>query len=774
MSASAAASIVLAAGLAAGPETGAGSGQGTPAGTGAAATDGSYRAPERSYRAVRTIDPIVVDGRGTERTWALATPDDRFGERQPDLGATPPVRTTLKVAYDDLALYVLLECESEPGDVIVRTLRRDNSGIFADDSVYVKLDPTHDRRTGVSLGVNAEGAQIDLLGLEDGREFLTQWDAVWSAEVQRRNDGYTVEYRIPFAILGLKRAAERTMGLEISRDHPSRNATYDWRVIVPPRSPMAASQFGDLVGLRDIAGQRAIEYTPYALLRTNFRPQFTADPARRPNVATGGDLRVQIGAGSYVEASLLTDFAQVEADEVQVARDRFPLFFPERRPFFVNGLEVFNFGRSSEAQLFFSRRVGLVGGKQVPLLGGAKVYGRTPLVSYGVLHVQTLGSPSDPSRNLPATVPTNVTVARMRLQVTRTLNVGMMLLGEHRFGEQRDADDASGGLDSQLIALDGRMQWDSFVAGSWIAQQGRPAGIDAAGMRTPAAAPSSDVGASAYTALVYRGLLVRPSLLWLWSDEDFAPALGFYRRPGSARQEAAVTFAPRPRVLGLREIEFGPRYSVETTPGYGARLGQEASSSVSLNWRNGSSLGYAVASFVDDVQQDFQLYGYDVRAREYRGLRQSVSFNSPERRAIGVGGGYEAFDLFGGFAHQPSASVTARLGKHFTMRTSYTHLVGRLADQDQRFDFGFANGNLDVAFTRDLAFDVLGRLDLSPGRRRFGAQSRLRWRFAPGSDIYLVYRAEEPIGGSAGAPDREPFHELTLKLTYYLRAFVDR
>jgi hypothetical protein len=737
-----------------------------------APTPGNAEQPERTYKAVRAVDPMVIDGRITERTWDLAPRDDRFGERQPDLGAKPPVRTTMRVAYDDLALYVLLECESKPGDVIVRTLRRDNSGIFSDDAVYVKLDATHDRRTGVSLGVNADGAQIDALGLEDGREFLTQWDAVWQAEVTKRNDGFTVEYRIPFAILGLKRADERVMGLEISRDHPSRNATYDWRVIVPPRSPMAASQFGTLYGLKNISGQRAIEYTPYALLRTNFRPDFTADPARRPNIATGGDLRVQIGAGSYVEASLLTDFAQVEADEVQVARDRFPLFFPERRPFFVNGLEVFNFGRGSEAQLFFSRRVGLVDGKQVPLLGGAKVYGRTRLVSYGLLHVQTLGSPSEPTRGLAATVPTNVSVGRIRVQATRTFNVGMMLLGEHRFGES-NADDASGGIDTQLITRDGKIQWSSFVAGSWVQRPGARPMTDEMGIRTPAMPATSDVGSSAYSAIEYRGLYVRPSLLWLWSDRDFTPALGFYRRPGSARQEASLQFAPRPRVLGLREITFGPRYSVETTPEYGTRLGQEASSSLAINWKNGSSIGYSVASFVDTVQQDFELYGYDVEAREYRGFRQRVGFSTPERRVLGVDGSYEALDLFGGFAHQANGGITARLGKHFTMQGSYTHLVGRLADESEKFSFGYANGGIDIAVNRNLAFDALGRLDLSPGRQRFGAQSRIRWRFAPGSDIFLVYRAEQPIGASMDET-REPFHELTLKFTYYLRAFVDR
>ena len=317
------------------------------------------RPGHRAYRAMRAVDAITVDGRATERTWQLAPPDDRFTERQPEVGAEPPLRTTVRVAYDDSNLYVFIECESEPGDVIVRTLRRDNGGIYDDDTVTVKIDPSNNNRDAVALGVNAEGAQIDSLALDDGGQWITEWDAVWFAETVRRDDGYTVEYQIPFAILGIKSAKEKVIGFNISRDHPRRNATYDWRLFVPPRSPMSASQFGDVTGLRDVQAQRAIELTPYALARTNLQPEFTVDPRRRPNLATGGDLRLQVGEASYIEASFNTDFAQVEADEVQVARDRFPLFFPERRPFFINGLDAFNFGRPSEAQLFFSRRVGL-------------------------------------------------------------------------------------------------------------------------------------------------------------------------------------------------------------------------------------------------------------------------------------------------------------------------------------------------------------------------------------------------------------------------------
>ena len=718
----------------------------------------------RRYVAVRAVDEIVIDGRADEKTWDLAPEDDRFRERSPNLGQDAPHRTSFKVAYDDQNLYVFIDAQSRPGDVTVRTLRRDNTGIFADDTVYVKIDPTYTRRNAYSFGVNADGAQIDTLGLEDGRDFILEWDSVWTAETVRREDGYTVEYRIPFAVLGIKSADVATMGLDFSRDVPSDNSTYDWRLFVPPRSPMAASQFGTLEGLRNIKGGRAIEVTPYALAKTSFDRSFSADPTRRPNVATGADFRVQLGAASYAEASLLTDFAQVEADAVQVARNRFPLFFPERRPFFINGLDVFNFGRRSEAQLFFSRRIGLQGGSPVPILGGAKVYGRTGVLQYGVLQVQTLGATDDPERGVRASNPENFTVGRVRVQATRAFNVGMMLLGRHRVGEQGH-DDAAGGVDAQLIAADGKLLGYGFVAGTWAEQApDEPPPPD-----EPAPPiPPAEIGSSAYASLEYRGLYVRPSLSWLWSDEDFDPRLGFYRRTNASRQQARLVFAPRPKAASIREVNFGPTYSLETTPEYDARLGQEGSAYVQLDWANGANIGNTVAHFVDVVQRDFELYGHTIDAATYRGFRNRVYAGLPSRRAVGGNLSYEFVELFGGAAHQPSASTTLRLGKHFTLGASYTHLVGQFRD-GQRYNFGFANGNVDVAITRNLAFDNLLRMDLSPGSERVGLQSRLRWRFLPGSDLFLVYRNNLPVRSDTGA---DPFHSVTLKVAYYLRSFI--
>jgi hypothetical protein len=215
--------------------------------------------------------------------------------------------------------------------------------------------------------------------------------------------------------------------------------------------------------------------------------------------------------------------------------------------------------------------------------------------------------------------------------------------------------------------------------------------------------------------------------------------------------------------------------SIETDPRYTERLGRTAGSEMNALWRNGSSVGYAIAHFVDTVQQPFALYRHEVEARTYTGFRQTMWANTPERRALQLGAVYEWIELFGGVAHLPTVDVTARLGKHFTMSAAYSHVVGRLADPGEDFNFGYANANIDVAITRNLAFDNLGRLDLSPGNERVGVQSRLRWRFAPGSDLFVVYRSDVPLNdGEAGQPARDPFHELTVKVSVYMRAFVRR
>lgn len=730
--------------------------------------------PPRSIEAVRTKEEMTIDGKSLEAVWSRAPVGGGFQEREPNLGGEPEFKTSFQVAYDANYLYVLVHADIDPGLIRVRTLKRDSFGIFGDSTISVKLDAHHDRRSAVNLAVNADGAQIDIMVLEDGRVGIPEWDAVWTAEVDRHDHGYTAEFKIPFAVLGVKGGDEFTMGLDITRDEPIRNATFDWRLIVPPRHPVSASSFGTLTGLKNIKARRALEFTPFVAASTDFQPIFRLDPRRRANVAAGADARIQVGTGSYVEASVLTDFAQVEADQVQVANDRFPLFYQERRPFFINGLDVFNFGRPGEAQLFFSRQIGLSGGVPTPIGGGVKAYGRSGPVSYGILNVQTLGSlPHDDTSDEEPTAPENFTVARVRMQTGKYASFGILGVGKHRIGES-DHEVLSGGIDGEVRALEGKLRTYAFVATNWSQVAALPALVDeesGAVLDLPTQRDEK-VGYSAHALAEYQGLYVRPGVKWVWSDEQFEAPLGFYRRPGTATQSAWVKFVPRPKFWGLREVAFGPSTNITTDPGYKKILTRDWGNSVSMRWRVPWSVSYDVRYGQDEVLDAFEIYGYEVGAKEYSGFSHGARVESPSRQIISAEFGYRYSQRFGGEAHQIRSKIRLRANKHFSLSGTYTHLVGHLEDRADTFDFGYLNGTVLVAIHRNLTWDNLVRYSLEPGVERVGLQSRIRWRYRPGSDIFLVYANQLPLQEAAAQADAENLHSLTLKATFYLRAFL--
>lgn len=731
----------------------------------------------KRVRATRTTEAMVIDGRATEAVWSHTEVRTDFLERQPRLGHAPNFDVEMRIAYDDDNLYVYLETRNMGRKPRVRTLRRDSSGIFWDDWIGLKIDPLRDRRTNYTFFVNADGAQQDLLGLDDGRTGLGQWDAVWQAETVTHDDGYSVEYAIPFYVLGVRSDGDQSMGFNVSVGDMELGADIDWSMITPPLSGIASSQHGDLIGIEGVPSGRALELIPFGLVRTNFQPEFEIDPRRAANVRLGGDMRVKVSAGSYVEATVLTDFAQVNADAVQVAQDRFPLFFPEQRPFFLNGLDVLNFGVPGSAQLFFTRRIGLEGGAPVPLASGVKAYGRNDALTYAVLNVQTLRTfpdPEDPDDD--GTPAENFTVARVRSQLTPNLAVGGLTMGRAVF-ENADTlgqgDHFAGGVDAELRALRSKLRVYGFFAGTWGEDPPRDLERDeeTSEIVTLPTDRSTDAGMSGYATVEYRGLYVRPSASWLWSDEDFDPRMGFYRRPGTAIQSAALNFAPRPAVLNLREIVFGPSASFTTDASYDQLLTRTFGGGVAVNWNGGTSISYNVEQFADEVQSDFELYEYLIDADLYQGVRNTLSLSTPNRLAVVGNASAQYADFFGGRLARFTGGLDLRPIKYFSLSGSYTHLLGEL-DEGETFDFGFANGTVEFAINPNISLDNIVRLSLEPGAERFGLQSRFRWRYRPGSDLFLVYRNGIPLGDGPQDPtdpDPEPFHELMLRVNVYFR-----
>jgi hypothetical protein len=334
--------------------------------------------PGEPVRAVRLAEPLHVDGRLDEPAWAAAPSFDGFLQLFPDEGRPPSERTEVRVLFDDRTLYVGISCHDSRPDEVSRPLgRRDNAPYS--DQVSIYLDSMHDRRTAYVFSLNAAGVQADKLLYGDDQE-STDWDAVWDGAVAETPDGWSAEFAIPLSILRFSPADQQVWGFGVMRVLArTHEELVSIRLKRADRGVVA--HFAELTGLDGLAPVQELSLTPYLATRLILRPKYddgTADQPRLldPTAELGLDLRASLGRGLALQGAINPDFGQVEADQVTLNLSRYELFFPEKRPFFMQGLELFQgptpHNQPSPQQLFYSRRVGL----DAPILAATKLTGR--------------------------------------------------------------------------------------------------------------------------------------------------------------------------------------------------------------------------------------------------------------------------------------------------------------------------------------------------------------------------------------------------------------
>ncbi len=310
----------------------------------------------REYRAVRTPAPPHLDGKLDDEVWQLAAPISDFTQQEPDTGAPPTERTTVRVLFDDHALYIGAQLDdSQP---VTRKLARRDSFLAA-DWFAVYLDTHHDHRVVRMFRVGAGGVIRDsIVESDDFQGEDRSWDPVWDGVAASTPTGWSVEMRIPYAQLRFPDLPTQVWGINFHREI-TRNNEYDRLVHVPRNESGFIARFAHLVGIEGIAPPRRLEILPYVITRS--RNDGSADPGN-PFAADGDveldggiDLEYGLASNLTLSATLNPDFGQVEADPAQLNLSEFELYYDERRPFFLEGAELFSF---RAADLFYSRRLG--------------------------------------------------------------------------------------------------------------------------------------------------------------------------------------------------------------------------------------------------------------------------------------------------------------------------------------------------------------------------------------------------------------------------------
>lgn len=316
--------------------------------------------------AARRTGEINLDGRLDEPAWHAAQPAGGFVQSYPKPGQSATDPTEVRVLYDDAALYVGIRMfDQHPDSIAAQLARRDASGIYS-DWAHLIVDSYHDRRTAFRFSVNPKGVKKDVYTSNDNQEDLN-WDAIWDVATRVDSAGWVAEYRIPLSQLRFgNQGKERVWGFQVQRDVARRQERDTWNPWVPDGRGFV-SRFGDLTGLVDVPTPRRLEVVPYASSRFTRAPGNPANPFFKSTdvrPSAGADLRYGLPAGLTLTATINPDFGQVEVDPSVVNLTAFETFFPEKRPFFLEGSDVFSFGQINtqndfgSQQYFYSRRVG--------------------------------------------------------------------------------------------------------------------------------------------------------------------------------------------------------------------------------------------------------------------------------------------------------------------------------------------------------------------------------------------------------------------------------
>jgi len=499
--------------------------------------------PARSARFLArapSIDGAVLDDEG----WKDVEPVTGFSQTTPEDGAPVSEKTEVRLAFTEDALIVGVVCfDSDPSKIVVSDSRRD-SPLDDVDSFRFILDTYRDGQNGFVFGTSPAGGEYDAQVSLEGREgdqsarqqtgagggFNLNWDAAWTVRTKVGDFGWSAEFSIPFKNLRYARGGEQSWGFNMQRNIRRKKEVAYWSPLPRQYNILRVSRAGVLEGVRT-PPQRNLKITPYVLGSStrDYRTETKFDTGAQ----VGGDLKYSVTPSLTFDATVNTDFAQVEVDEQQVNLDRFSLFFPEKRPFFLENAGVFTAGNSGEVDLFFSRRIGIAStGDPLTIRGGARLSGKVRGFNVGLIDMQT--------KALRGVAPANnFAVVRVSRELPNRSGFGALFVNRQSTGDV----EVAGVRDSnRTYALDGRR------------------GIGRYGQITGWVAGTSSPGITR-EARAFDGAFLRESprfdLRVKYTDvgAGFNPEVGFLRRSAFRKLDLHILNRTRPKTfLGLQEL----------------------------------------------------------------------------------------------------------------------------------------------------------------------------------------------------------------------------
>lgn len=667
--------------------------------------------PERRVARVTRIEPSEapeIDGNITEAVWAKVAEIGELHQRVPALGAAPSERTKIQIAQDGKNLYIAIYCyDSSPDELRATQIRRD-SDLEPDDRVEIVLDTLHDRRNSYFFQISPGGSIGDALISGNGANFNKPWDGIWRGKSKITKDGWCAELEIPFRTVATLESVS-TWGFNLARHVRRKNEECVWNDPSLDHTIFRISENGDLEGLDRIEQGIGLDLVPYTRASwTNFQQK------ENTNIegTAGGELFYRFTPGLTGAITTNTDFAETEVDDRRVNLTRFPLFFPEKRKFFLEDAGVFNFetggGRGSSDLLpFFSRRIGLGPSGTIPLRTGAKLSGYAGPWSVGALAVEMGRDNQIESQTLGA--------ARVRNNISKHSTVGGIVTGG----------DPTGQSDNQLLGVDYKYTRNDL---------GESRNFDFTAFFLKSFTPDENGNDRAMGAEISL-----PNDLWRIRarareiGDDFDPKLGFVPRRGIRVYDGEVTYGPRLN-QDVRQLKFGVRPRVTTDLG-GRTEDAFVPLSAEVLFESGEYIRFAVTPSNEHIDQNFAVVpGLIIPAGHYNQIDQSLQFMSSQKRVLALDLSERTGGFDGGHVYELNESVTWRPGGMLQTGLESTQTWLRMPGGEA--DVLIARWRTEVNFSPDVSWQTLAQLDNIT--KNAGVNSRLRWIVDPQKDFFFV------------------------------------
>ena len=667
----------------------------------------AQRSVPDTLKAFKTAGTIKLDGILDEADWAKAPRISNFTQRELNENAPATERTEVAVLFTATEMFIGVWCyDAEPDKIVAQQMKWD-FGSDTEDNFKIVLDTYQDKRNAYLFVVNPNGAQYDALIMDNGRKINADWNGVWYAAVKRTDRGWFAEIRIPFSTLKFSAADVQSWGLNFERDIRHEREQILWQGWSRDADLKQVNRAGTLDGLSGLTRMRIFEFRPFALAGTEKDRGVPGSSVFN----AGLDFDYLINPTVKLDFTIHPDFAQVESDAMIVNLTRFSISLPEKRQFFLEAQNFFDFPLG-KARPFYSRRIGTFQGQETPILGGARFLGKMGGATLGAMILETGKTDEIGARNF--------SLIRWKQDLGEQSSVGILAVGAAQAGRFNGTGGADALYSTSTLFGDKNFEIGGAFAATYTSDR------------------AASTGSAHRLFASYPNDLLELSASWERAGKDFNPEVCFLGRTSYQLYSAEFKISPRPKFLPwVRQMEFKPLeldYYIDDVTKEMQSVYMEFRP-LGLSLKSGESFEFNIQRNAENLTEDFEIRdGHVIRAGRYWTNRGELQFETFDGRPVVGALAVNWGKFYDGTSTEWEAKVSWKPSKFYNLSLAY-----------QRSDIRLPDGGFAID-------EVVSRMSFSLNPKLFGAifaqwnndenrvlfNFRITWIPKPGASLYFV------------------------------------